>query len=78
MSQSQHAKPRYRTINWKQYNAAVKARGSLIIWLDKGMSWFSVGAVVGSKQLWNLGEGGRIPTVLVPREQDAGFSFDPH
>lgn len=28
-------KPRYRTTNWKQYNAALKARGSLSIWLDK-------------------------------------------
>ena len=26
---SQSSKPRYRTINWKQYNAALKARGSL-------------------------------------------------
>ena len=41
MSQSQHSKPRYRTTNWKQYNAALKARGSLTIWLDKGMSWFA-------------------------------------
>ena len=41
MSQSQHSKPRYRTTNWKQYNAALKARGSLTIWLDEGMSWFA-------------------------------------
>jgi hypothetical protein len=31
-------KPRYRTTNWKQYNAALKARGSLSIWLDKRMT----------------------------------------
>ena len=41
MSQPLQAKPRYRTTNCKQYNAALKARGSLTIWLDKGMSWFA-------------------------------------
>ena len=34
-------KSRYRTTNWKQYNAALKARGSLSIWLDKRMAWFA-------------------------------------
>jgi hypothetical protein len=34
-------KPRYRTTNWKRYNAALIARGSLTIWLDKGISWFA-------------------------------------
>jgi hypothetical protein len=33
------AKPKYRTTNWKDYNAALKARGSLLIWLDKEMRW---------------------------------------
>ena len=33
------AKPKYRTTNWKEYNAALKARGSLLIWLDKDMLW---------------------------------------
>ena len=32
---------RYRTTNWGQYNAALKARGSLSIWLDKDMLWLS-------------------------------------
>ena len=41
MSQPLHTKPRYRTTNWKQYNAALKARGSLTIWLNKGISWFA-------------------------------------
>jgi hypothetical protein len=31
------AKPKYRTINWKDYNTALKARRSVLIWLDKGM-----------------------------------------
>jgi len=33
------AKTKYRTTNWKDYNAALKARGSLLIWLDKDMHW---------------------------------------
>jgi len=41
MSQSLHSKSRYRTNNWKQYKAVLKARGSLTFWLDKGMSWFA-------------------------------------
>lgn len=32
---------RYRTTNWKHYNAALKARGSLTVWFDKNMSWFA-------------------------------------
>ena len=32
---------RYRTTNWKQYNAALKARGSLTVWFDKNMAWFA-------------------------------------
>lgn len=38
---SQPSKPRYRTTNWKQYNASLKARGSLTVWLDKRMCWFA-------------------------------------
>jgi len=33
------AKPKYRTTSWKDYNATLKARGSLLIWLDKDMCW---------------------------------------
>ena len=33
------AKPKYRTTNWKDDNTALKARGSLLIWLDKDMRW---------------------------------------
>lgn len=32
---------KYRTTNWKDYNAALKARGDLTIWLDKGMQWLA-------------------------------------
>lgn len=30
---------KYRTTNWKAYNAALKSRGSLLIWLDPTMNW---------------------------------------
>lgn len=33
------AKTKYRTTNWKEYNAALKARGSLLTWLDHSMCW---------------------------------------
>lgn len=32
---------RYRTNNWKSYNEALKRRGSLLIWLDKDMTWLA-------------------------------------
>jgi hypothetical protein len=35
------SKPRYQITNLKQYNAALKARESLSIWLDKRMAWFA-------------------------------------
>lgn len=31
--------PKYRTTNWKAYNEALKARGSLRVWLDPEMCW---------------------------------------
>lgn len=34
-------KRRYRTTNWREYNKALKARGSLTVWLDKDMQWFA-------------------------------------
>ncbi|TXJ06916.1 MAG: IS5/IS1182 family transposase, partial [Acinetobacter sp.] len=43
---------RYRTKNWKAYNAGLKSRGSLSIWLDKEMNWFAGGT----------GKRGRSPT----------------
>jgi hypothetical protein len=30
---------RYRTTNWREYNTALKARGSLLVWLDRDMKW---------------------------------------
>ena len=33
------ARQKYRTTNWKTYNQALKARGSLLIWLDPTMNW---------------------------------------
>ncbi len=33
------ANQKYLTTNWKDYNVALKARGSLLIWLDKEICW---------------------------------------
>ena len=41
MSESKGARGRYKTTNWAAYNAALKARGSLTIWLDKDMQWYA-------------------------------------
>ena len=30
---------RYRTTNWSAYNAALRKRGALLIWLDKEIAW---------------------------------------
>jgi hypothetical protein len=38
---TQPAPPKYRTTNWSAYNAALKARGSLLIWFDRDMAWFA-------------------------------------
>lgn len=32
---------RYRTTNWSNYTAALRKRGSLLIWLDKDMAWLA-------------------------------------
>ena len=32
-------KKKYRTTNWKAYNAALKQRGSLLIWVDQDICW---------------------------------------
>src|SRR5574343_1187272 len=41
MSEPKGSKARYKTTNWAEYNAALKARGSLTIWLDKAMQWYA-------------------------------------
>lgn len=37
MSKPERAK--YRTTNWTEYNAALKRRGSLMVWLDTDLQW---------------------------------------
>ena len=37
MSEDKKVRTRYRTTNWAQYNAALKVRGSLTVWLDRAM-----------------------------------------
>ena len=32
---------RYRSTNWSDYNAALRTRGSLLIWVDKKMVWLA-------------------------------------
>ena len=41
MSEAKGVRGRYKTTNWAAYNAALKARGSLTIWLDKDMQWYA-------------------------------------
>ena len=33
--------PTYRTTNWRAYNAALRQRGSLLIWFDPEMRWLA-------------------------------------
>jgi hypothetical protein len=42
----------YRTTNWNAYDAALKAGGSLLIWLDPAMDWHGMAS----------GKRGRSPT----------------
>ncbi len=41
MSETVRPKAKYKTTNWATYNAALKARGSLTIWLDRDMQWLA-------------------------------------
>ena len=36
---SKPSRARYRTTNWPAYNAALKRRGSLMVWLDAELPW---------------------------------------
>ena len=38
---SKPAPPTYRTTTWRSYNAALKQRGSLLIWFDPEMEWLA-------------------------------------
>ena len=33
------APAKYKTTNWRRYNQALKARGALMIWLDRDLQW---------------------------------------
>jgi hypothetical protein len=41
MSEAARPQTKHKTTNWAAYNAALKARGSLTIWLDKEMQWYA-------------------------------------
>ena len=36
--------PKYRTTNWRDYNQALKQRGSMLLWIDKEMDWLAPGS----------------------------------
>lgn len=36
------APAKHQTTSWKAYNAELKARGALMIWLDRNMCWHRV------------------------------------
>ena len=38
---SKRSPARYRTTNWSIYTASLRRRGSLLIWLDKDMTWLA-------------------------------------
>jgi hypothetical protein len=38
---SKPAAPTYRTTNWRSYNAALRHRGSLVIWFDPATEWLA-------------------------------------
>lgn len=38
---SKPARAKYRTTNWTEYNAALKRRGSLMVWLDADLQWLA-------------------------------------
>ena len=39
---SKPALPTYRTTNWRSYNAALRQRGSLLVWFDPETEWLAV------------------------------------
>lgn len=41
MSERSRPRKQYKTTNWSEYNAGLKARGSLTVWLDKDMQWLA-------------------------------------
>lgn len=41
---SKPASPTYRTTNWRAYNAALRQRGSLVIWFDPETEWLAAPA----------------------------------
>ena len=38
---SKPAPARYRVTNWSEYNAALRRRGSVLVWLDREMEWLA-------------------------------------
>jgi hypothetical protein len=38
---SKPSSARYRTTKWSSYTVSLRKRGSLLIWLDKDMTWLA-------------------------------------
>ena len=63
MTKPKSVRTRDKTTNWAAYNAALKVRGSLTIWLDKDMPWYAPASttaldlLVDSTGIKFLGEG---------------------
>lgn len=55
---------RYRTTNWKSYNAALRRRGSLLIWLDKEMVWRAPAAKSAERSFVVIAANGSFPLTL--------------
>lgn len=41
LSMSKPKSTKYRTTNWREYNASLVTRGSMMIWIDRNMHWLS-------------------------------------
>ena len=63
---SKPARAKYRTTNWKAYNAALKARGALTMWLDRDMQWLAAPSGTGMRA------SGRRETRTEPPAAEAG------
>ena len=68
MSDSVRPKTWHTTTNWAAYNAVLKARGSLTLWLDRDMHWFALPSgrpltnrMVSGRRGWRMRRGEHRP-----------------
>lgn len=53
MSETSWGRRKFRTANWKAYNAAVRVRGDLSIWLDRDIQWLAPPAGKCGRYPWS-------------------------